>query len=179
MDKFSRKALTEKTKEVLETAHMGTIDPRGDVDVKILVRQRTVKLEPNIMVFQAFAYMAAVKLHESSLRVLFLFFSKAAFENFIGMDVLTIQEELKYPERTVIRALKQLQEYNIILKLKNETDKRRNDYFINPLAAWKGNSYVRKQQLTKIQKNNPSQLDLFLENSLLAMSKENPTELKP
>lgn len=161
MDKFSRKKVVESMKPIMAEAHLGTVDKEKGVDVNVFVRQRTVKLEPNIMVFQAFAYMAAVNLHESSLRVLFLFFSKAAFENFIGMDVLTIQEELKYPERTVIRALKQLQEYNIILKIQNVTDRRRNDYFINPLAAWKGNSWTRKKTTEKLNKLDPNQLNLF------------------
>jgi len=46
----------------------------------------------------------------------------------------------------------------IIIRTKHPSDKRRNDYFINPVAAWRGNSYARKKIMSRID---PSQLLLF------------------
>ena len=77
------------------------------------------------------------------------------------MDVKTIQEELNLKSKmTVVQALKELEDNNIIIKIENTQDRRRNDYFINPYTAWKGNSNTRK----KMQKNlamHTSQLSLF------------------
>jgi predicted transcriptional regulator len=90
-----------------------------------------------------------------------LFFSKTAYENFIGMDVKSIAEALKITERSVISSLNELVENNIIIKVPNVTDKRRNDYFVNPMAAWRGNSFARKKSLTKIEKIDANQLSIF------------------
>jgi predicted transcriptional regulator len=141
-----------KGKHVLET----TVNIRTSV--------KRIPLPPNVIVFQKFAYLAATKLLPSSNQILMLFFSHSAYENYVGMDVKTISEQLNVHERTVIRALKELVEYNVILKLKTIGDARRHDYFINPVAAWKGNSFARKNAIKKIEESNPNQLKMFGES---------------
>jgi len=134
-----------------------------EMQVNVYNSPKRVPLPPNIMVFQAFAYLAATKLKDCSNRVLMLLFSKSGYENFVSMDITTISEELKYTERSVISALNELTENNIIIKTPHPSDKRRNDYFINPIAAWKGNGYTRKKKIALID---PAQTKLFDINTI-------------
>ena len=140
--------------------------------INIYNTPKRIPLPPNVMVFQTFAYLAATKLKDCSIRVLMLLFSKSAYENFLSMDVTTIAEELKYTDRSVIAALNELTANNIIVKIPHPSDKRRNDYFINPAAAWKGNGYTRKK---KMESFDPAQIKMFSlndEHSLLPMSEK-------
>jgi predicted transcriptional regulator len=131
--------------------------------VSIFVSKDRIKLPPNIMVFQAFAFLAATKLKPATNRILMLLFSKSGYENFVSMDVLTISEELIMSERSVIRSMNELIENNIVIKIKGGyvSDRRRNEYYVNPMAAWKGNSYTRLQSIKQTDKN---QLSLFTAN---------------
>ena len=162
MDKFSKERLEEVTNEVVKQGHLGELNKEKEVNVQISVQKgRKAPLPPNIMVMQKFAYLSATQLKPASTRVLMLFFAMSGYENYVGMDVKTIQEELNIKSnKTVVSALKELEDNNIIMKIENVTDRRRNDYFINPLSAWRGNSNTRK----KMQKNlamHTNQLSLF------------------
>ena len=162
MDKFSKKKLEEVAEEVINQGHLGELNGQKEVNVQINVQKgRKAPLPPNIMVMQKFAYLSATQLKPSTTRVLMLFFAMSGYENYVGMDVKTIQEELNLKTKmTVVQALKELEDNNIIIKIENSQDRRRNDYFINPYTAWKGNSNTRK----KMQKNlamHTSQLSLF------------------
>jgi len=164
MDKYSKERLEEVTNEVVKQGHLGELNKEKEVNVQISVQKgRKAPLPPNIMVMQKFAYLSATQLKPASTRVLMLFFAMAGYENYVGMDVKTIQEELGIKSKmTIVSALKELQENNIIIKIENVTDRRRNDYFINPLSAWKGNSNTRK----KMHRNlaiHTNQLSLFPE----------------
>ena len=94
--------------------------------------------------------------------LLMYFFALSQYENFVGIDVKTISEDLELSEVSVKRATKQLTDDNIILKIQHPSDKRRIDYFINPHAAWKGKSLTRDKFLKKA-KDNKMQLDMFKE----------------
>lgn len=159
MDKHSKKQLVDKTINVVQNAHLGILNDK-DIDVQINIRQKKAYLPPNVMLFQKFAYLAATKLKPTTNRVLMLLFSYTQYENYIGMDVKTISEMLSMTERSVISALKELESNNIIVKVKHPSDKRRNDFFINPVAAWKGNSYTRNASI-RVLKENKKQLNLF------------------
>ena len=132
-----------------------------NVTVNVRNEAVKVKLPPGIFVFQAAAFLCSTKLNASANRILMYFFSKSSFENFIGVDVKTLMEELNVSKPTVVNALKDLEYNNILIKYQNVHDKRRHDYFINPISAWKGKSYIRKNQIDKIKSENPDQLDLF------------------
>jgi DNA-binding MarR family transcriptional regulator len=129
--------------------------------VNIITTKKRLPLEPNIMVFQSFAYLAATKLKPSTNKVLMYLFSLSAYENYIGIDIKTLSEELSLTERSIITGLKELEVNNVILKFKHPIDKRRHDYFINPIAAWKGNSFTRKTTIRKVETETPGQLNLF------------------
>jgi predicted transcriptional regulator len=160
MDKYSKENLISLTKEITQNAHLGALNGK-DIDVSVNVRQKRGKLPPNIMVFQAFAYLSATKLKPATNKVLMLFFSISGYENYVGMDVTTIMEELNLSKPSVVNALKELEDNNIIMKVANVIDKRRNDYFINPLSAWKGNSFTRQKMIKTLTLHNPNQLSIF------------------
>jgi len=131
----------------------------GSKSVNINIRnEKRIPLPPNIMVFQTFAFLAATKLKPATNKVLMLFFAGSGYENYVGMDVKTICEKLDLSERTVIYAVKELEKHNVIIKTNNPRDRRRNDYFLNPYSAWKGNSESRKKMMEIIPEN---QLSLF------------------
>ena len=132
-----------------------------NVTVNVRNEPKKVKLPPGIFVFQAAAFLCATKLNASTNRILMYFFSKSAFENFIGVDVKTLMEELNVSKPTVVNALKDLEYNNILIKYQNVNDKRRHDYFINPISAWKGKSPVRRNAIATIKNENPDQLELF------------------
>ena len=121
---------------------------------------RRIPLEANVMLFQAFAYLAATKLKPSTCKVLYYFFAFSEYENYIMVDVKTISENIKMTARSVLSAIKELKEAQIIIITPHPSDKRRNDYFLNPLAAWRGNSYTRKEKMMKLAKK---QMDMFEE----------------
>ena len=135
------------------TPHEITVNIRKDV--------KKIHLPPSIIVFQAAAFLCSTRLNSSANRILMYFFSKSAYENFVGIDVKMLMEELSVSKPTVVNALKDLEDSNILIKYQNVNDKRRHDYFINPITAWKGNSFTREKQINKIKSEDPKQLDLF------------------
>ena len=58
-----------------------------------------------------------------------LFFANSAYENYVGMDIVSIGEKLNISERSVINAINELEKNKIIIRTKHPSDKRRNDYF--------------------------------------------------
>jgi DNA-binding transcriptional regulator GbsR (MarR family) len=106
--------------------------------------------------------MAAMTLKPATVRILMYLFGLSAYENYLSIDIKTLGEQLKLTDRSIISAINELVDNNIILKFPHPTDKRRNDYFINPTAAWKGNSYARRTKIRAIVKEtNVEQLALF------------------
>lgn len=155
MEKSNVLKLAEETRKLVSPGN------ENNVQVSIRVNRKPLnKMPPNIMVLQAFAKLAAMKLKPVTNRVLMFFFGLSAYENFLGIDIKTIAETLEITERSVITALRELEHEKIIIKLKHGIDKRRNDYFLNPLAAWKGNSFTREKRIKELMKND-KQLALF------------------
>ena len=146
-------------KDVVENFDSGK--QPSEVKVTVSKQKKRISLSANVQVFQAFAYLSATKLKPATNRILMLLFAQSAYENFIGMDVKTIAEELEMSERSVVRGLNELEENNIIIKYKHPSDKRRHDYFLNPTAAWKGNSFTR---MKAIKASDPDQLKMFPES---------------
>jgi len=132
------------------------------VDVVNIVKQRQGKMPDSIFVLQNFANEMSKreKYSAATFRVLMHFFALSQYENFVNIDVKTISENLNMSENSVKRATKQLSDDNIILKTEHPSDKRRIDYFINPKAAWRGNTMKRDKFLKKAQ-DKRMQLDMF------------------
>lgn len=144
----------------------------GD-DARIEVRisnkaKKKAKLPPALFVFQEFALYAAKNLTPSAIQILMYFIGISEFENYVSMDILTLSEELNLHERQIIRAIQELTELEIIVKAKNVTDRRRNDYFLHPDAVFKGDSNKRIEMRLKMQEagiistpENPKQIMLW------------------
>jgi hypothetical protein len=151
-------------KKRLNTDDIKTLEKVLNTDVSKVViipdKSERVRMPDNIAVFQRFAYLAATKLKPATNQVLMLFLALSAYENVVSMDVLSISEDLKMSGRSVLRALYELEENDIIVKIPHLSDRRRNEYFINPVAAWRGYSHNRIKALKKLAED-PAQLKLF------------------
>lgn len=89
------------------------------------------------MQFQEFTYLSATRLKPSSNKVLMYFIALARHNKYVVIDQKTIMEQLGLTKQTVVSALKQLYEFDIINKIPNSKDNRRIDYFIKPINSWK------------------------------------------
>ena len=120
-------------------------------DVNVYVKQKKSNMQPSVFVIQNFAMQCATQLKFSSAtyRILMYFIGLCEFENFLSIDQYTISDVLDISIKTVNRGLKDLLEQNIIISYPHPTDKRRNDYFINPNTMWKGKEQNRKARITK------------------------------
>jgi hypothetical protein len=113
-----------------------------------------------VLVSQAFAKIASSRLKPVTCKLLIWIFGNSAYENYVSVDVFSMAEELGYDQRSVLRAFKELVENNILQKFPHPTDKRRNDYFVNPFATWRGNSFTRLATINEHEKRG-TDLTLF------------------
>lgn len=127
----------------------------------MLFKKGKPKIAPNIQLFQTAAYLAATCLSPSANKILMYFLSLSEFENYVGIDQKTLHEELNISLSSTEKGVKELVDNGIIIKVKHLSDKRRNDYFINPMQAWKGKAINRKMALTRLNKEAENQLHLF------------------
>ena len=145
----------------------------NQITLKVEVKQNKPKLPPNIMVFQTVAFLCATKLKPSSNKILMYFFSISMYENIISMDIQTLMDDLLMSKPTVINSINELTEHGIIARVKRISDKRRNEYMLNPFASWKGNSVARNVLIGKMTGNeNPNQLSLFGEQPTQSVQRE-------
>lgn len=164
---MSKSKNIEKLKEYSEYISEGIVevgrDNNMDVQVTNIVKQRTGKMPQAVFLLQSFAQKVSCRKDYSAntFRVLMYFFALSKYENFVSIDVKTISENLEISEMSVKRATKQLTDDNIILKIEHPSDKRRIDYFLNPMASWKGKSLNRDKAINKLTKKNKAQLDMF------------------
>ena len=112
---------------------------------------RRKKEEDFVMYFQALSSLQIAKrIKPNTARVFLFFLAKVAYSNHIGMDVLTVSEELEISKKTTITCLNELKGFNIIISYDDQQDKRRNVYIINPLVAWKGTDEHRDKVKQKL-----------------------------
>jgi hypothetical protein len=109
-----------------------------------------VKMPSSTFLIQASAQLASAKLSSSTCRVLLFLLSQSEYQNYIGIDIKSICDSIDMSKKSVINALSSLVNEGVILKITNATDRRRHDYFINPLVAWKGKSFNRKKQIGEL-----------------------------
>lgn len=135
----------------------------------------TGRMPHSIFVLQQFCIeISARKYSSHTYRVLFYLFGLSQYENYVSIDIKTISESLGVAERSVLRATKDLQKDNILIKMSHPSDKRRKEYFINPMAAWRGKTLNRVKAIKKFGQNN-KQLDLWGQDLFLGIkSPESP-----
>jgi hypothetical protein len=111
-----------------------------------------------VMVYQEmFKRILKGEISLSAIKLFGYMISVMEFQNFIGIDLLTISEDIKMPLPTVKKAMHDLKELGIMISTKDNLDTRRNIYRLNPIVAWKGKVVNRVKQM----KDNPAQLPLF------------------
>lgn len=133
----------------------------GEDKVSVSIHKTdNVSLPPSVFIFQQFAHLCSIEMNGSTSRVLLFLLSIQGYENVVGIDIKTIGETLNLSISSVKRSMKSLEEFNVINKYPNVTDRRRNDYFVNPLATWKGKSRNRLKQMAELHRHQ-LQLDLF------------------
>jgi predicted transcriptional regulator len=149
------------TDAVKNYENLYTEQPPPEINVNIRYEKKKVPMEPNVMVFQKFAYYASVNLSPSTCKILFFMVSLSAYENYLQIDVQTIMDELAIKSKTtVVNALKELEKHKVLMKIQHPIDKRRHDYFINPISMWKGHGWAQKKMIDKIRKSDPQQLEM-------------------
>jgi DNA-binding MarR family transcriptional regulator len=155
----AKKRALESIKETLEKEGLSLDDYSFS-----LFKKSAVKAAPNIQLFQTAANVAATTLTPSANKILMYILSIAEFENFLSMDQKTLNENLGISLRAVEYGIKELIDNGIIIKVKHPSDKRRNDYFLNPMQAWKGKTLNKKIAIVQFFKDNGTQLSLFGES---------------
>ena len=97
----------------------------------------------------------------STSKVFFYLIMNINFENFIGIDLKSISENITMPLPTVKKAMKELKDAGMLISIKDNFDTRRNIYRLNPIVGWKGKQINR----IKTMKQNPSQTTLWNTNT--------------
>lgn len=136
MSKIPKLNITEQDK-ITTTIEEIYNDHESDVNVAIYQKKK-YQFPDFVMVFQAMSLVITKALKPSSCKLLWYFIAKLQYSNHVGVDVLSIMEDLKYSKMTVITGLNQLKEFNIIIPYKDTSDRRRKIYIINPHHSWKG-----------------------------------------
>lgn len=141
-------------------------DNNLNVQSNTFISEKKGKLPDSVFVLQSFAQKLSYRKDYSiiTFRVLFHFLALSQFENFVSIDVKTISDNLEIGEASVKRATKQLFDDRIIVKIPHPSDKRRIDYFINPMAAWRGKSLKRDKFLEQNKNQLRLNLDMFPED---------------
>jgi DNA-binding MarR family transcriptional regulator len=113
------------------------------------------------MFYQAVNLELVKILKPNGCKVLLYLMSKTNYDNYVGVNQETIQEELGYKQpKSVVEAIKELKQYNIIVSMPDLIDKRRNVYFINPYQSWKGKVAKRIEVVKKANNLDWMQLEL-------------------
>jgi hypothetical protein len=141
----------------------------GDVSVSVYVKKKTPKQSNYVMFYQAVNLELVKILKPNACKVLLYLMSKTGYDNYIGVNQETIQEELDYKSiDSVKKAIKELKFYNIIISMPDLVDKRRNVYFINPYQSWKGKVANRIEAVKKSNNLDFAQLSLpFMDKDTL------------
>lgn len=143
------------------------------VNIRTGKKRLQVFSEPFVMVTQRMAFSMAVNGNKSTALVFLYFVGIQAYKNLVGVDQKTIAEDLGYCKRTITQSIKELEEANIVKRIPNINDRRRNDYVMNPHGVWKGDAFEKQTVLRKINAIFPDeQLSLFARDEELKKKKK-------
>lgn len=140
-----------------------------DTSVSVYIKSKKIpKQSTYIMFYQAINLELVKILSNAGCKVLMYLMSKLQYDNYIGVDQITIMEDLGYKRpKSIGDGIKELVKYNIVLILPDLTDKRRNVYYINPYQSWKGQVAKRIEIVKKSKQGDFEQLELpFTERTL-------------
>jgi len=148
----------EKSKKIVESIQ----DTIGeDTSVSVFVKKKIPKQATYTMFYQSVNLELVKVLKPNSCKVLLYLMSKIQYDNYVGVDQQTIQEDLEYKTpKSVVDAIKELKSYNIVLSMQDVHDRRRNVYILNPLQSWKGKVAQRINHISKLNSQTSTQLSL-------------------
>jgi len=163
------KKTTDKVKYIANQVESGIEELGRENDMifqaNTIIKAKKSNMPPFVFVVQQFAkvFSERVTLKSSTYRIFFHFIALMEYENFISVDIQTISENLNINIRTLIRGLKDLEDLNIVKKTLRINDKRRHEYYINPVHIWKGNANARNKAIKKQTEKNSKSLELPFE----------------
>ena len=129
--------------------------------VTIHVQRDILKYKESFTILFQSATLAQVKeIKPITAKLLLYLNSISLFSNIVDRTTDEIATELGYKRNQVQKGLKQLSDFNIILKTKHP-DGRRNLLMINPHQSWKGKPVERAKTLSRL--GDLAQLSLFEE----------------
>jgi len=135
--------------------------PDEQLQVSVSMKRAIPKQSTYVMFYQQVNLELVKLLKPNACKVLFYLMAKTQYDNYVGVNQETIQEDLEYKSKdSIINAINQLKEYNIVITLPDLADKRRNVYFINPLQSWKGKVASRIAMVKKAHDKLGIQLEL-------------------
>lgn len=165
MKKLGKVEKVEVVKKFADYLDSGANELAMDENIKL--QQTTIysfpkgKMPDSVWILQSFAQnIHRLKLSKTALDILFYFIGYLKYQNFIGIDIQSICETLEKKNSIVSKAMKELKDKKIIIAIKDETDKRRNVYWVNPDTMYRGKAIDRDKQIKKA-KEERIQLDLF------------------
>lgn len=148
-------------REKLESIRDHAMNEIEGSEVSVFVKKKRPKVETYTMFFQVVNGLLVKALTPASCKVLLYMISYAQYGNYISKQTEWIAEDLDLSIATVKRAIKQLVDLNIILKVPNPEDRRQNDYYLNPTQSWKGQVKERDKAMKYLQQNVGKQLNLL------------------
>lgn len=101
--------------------------------------------------FQATNYALIREIKPITAKLLLCLISIVEYENKINKTTDELAEYLHYSKRNVEIGLKQLEELNVIKKIRHPQDKRSYLMFLNPYTTWKGKKKGRDKVISKNQ----------------------------
>lgn len=133
----------------------------SDVSVSVYVKKKIPKQSTYVMFYQEVNLELVKILKPNACKVLLYLMSKTRYDNYVGVNQETIQEELGYKApKSVVDAIKELKLYNIVISMPDIVDKRRNVYYINPYQSWKGKVAKRVEAIKNSNNLDYNQLTL-------------------
>lgn len=132
-------------------------------DVNIFLKTKSVKeTEQFVKIFQKTLEYYVTTLTGSGMKLMMYFISTMPFGNFIEVDQKILMDKLKMGRTALNKSMNELKELGVIAILPDMNDKRRNTYYMNHYAAWKGNPGDRQKSIKRNKDSfpNPNQLQL-------------------
>lgn len=130
----------------------------GDSEIVKLTRSlklndlpSTSKIKQFTMLFQYENRMLHKDLNGIELRLLFYLLCSVGYGNIVESPMSEISKDTGYAERTVYKAMRTLEEMNIIIRVTNSRDKRIKTIALNPVQSWKGNMSDRAYMLKSMK----------------------------
>ncbi len=148
--------LDEETGEMTPVAEMY---PEEADNIVQSIRKSNSKTLGFISLWQRTQGEVAKSLSGGSLKVLLLLVSEMKYHNLVfGFSQRTIADTLGMSSRTVIRALKELNEKGVV---KHSTKKGVRTYHINPAYAWKGSLLKVKYSMSIFKEDMDEHKDIW------------------